>query len=321
MKKILAIILSMVMVLSSAVIITSAQDVNKIVPSLQKILENKESEEFVDVYIRTTSYYPNATEMPSWPDISAARDELKEYYDNWYKTEIAPVVFEGVEYKEIFIGSGMIIVSVKAGDIEKIASYDIIKDIDYFENGELENESAGVFEEAYRNYYSASEYFYNELYYHFNEKQELDWVLVNAYLYLSSPLGIKMDIGNIVLYSEEIYSDFRYKYGVYDVVEGKFYDLFDLRSEPEKFDELLEVLAELKIGRLIGDLDGDGDISILDATAIQRCLAGLDDYPSDEYYSVYDTDDCGRMSDFDRDGDVSILDVTAIQRKLAQYDL
>ncbi|MBQ8539241.1 MAG: hypothetical protein IJ433_06280 [Ruminococcus sp.] len=66
-------------------------------------------------------------------------------------------------------------------------------------------------------------------------------------------------------------------------------------------------MAELKIGHLIGDLDGDGDISLLDATAIQRCLAGLDDYPRDEYYSVYGTDDSGHMSDVDRDGNVSIL--------------
>ena len=59
-------------------------------------------------------------------------------------------------------------------------------------------------------------------------------------------------------------------------------------------------------GALIGDADNDGEVTILDATAIQRTLAGL---PVDSYNE--DNANC------DGDEEVSILDATAIQRWLA----
>ena len=56
---------------------------------------------------------------------------------------------------------------------------------------------------------------------------------------------------------------------------------------------------------LLGDADGDGEVTILDATAIQRNLVSL---PVDEYIS--------EAADADGDNEVSILDATAIQRWL-----
>lgn len=320
MKKVLAIILCLTMVLGSAIIVTSAQT-TKIDSQLLAVLENKDPDEFVDVYVCVYDNFPNATEMPSWPDKEQARVELKEFFDKWYRKEIVPVVFENIEYKEIFVGSGIIMVSVKAKDVERVASYDIIRNVYYCsidEDDEVfnENESEPMFEKAYTEQYPIFEYYnYDEVYYHYNDSCELEWALVYAQDGSSAAeLEITMDIGNVVVYSEAIYSNFRYKYGVYDAVEGKFYDLFDLRREPYRYEGLLDVLVKQGIGQLIGDMDKDGKITILDATAIQRCLAGLDDYPRDEYYSVYDTNDNGRMSDFDRDGGVSILDATAIQK-------
>ena len=63
----------------------------------------------------------------------------------------------------------------------------------------------------------------------------------------------------------------------------------------------IEVIDDLQ-----GDSDGDGEISILDATAIQRKLAGLS---TESYYQ--------KCADSDRDGEITILDATAIQRNLA----
>ena len=58
---------------------------------------------------------------------------------------------------------------------------------------------------------------------------------------------------------------------------------------------------------LLGDADGDGEVSILDATTIQRHLAEL---KVDKYVE--------EASDADADGEVSILDATEIQRYLAE---
>ena len=57
---------------------------------------------------------------------------------------------------------------------------------------------------------------------------------------------------------------------------------------------------------LLGDSDGDGSVTILDATAIQRKLANL----SVQSYNA-------KAADADEDGGVTILDATSIQRWLA----
>lgn len=61
-------------------------------------------------------------------------------------------------------------------------------------------------------------------------------------------------------------------------------------------------------GYLVGDTDGDGEVTILDATAIQRHLAEL----STKAYNE-------APADADGDGSVTIVDATAIQRYLADF--
>ena len=58
---------------------------------------------------------------------------------------------------------------------------------------------------------------------------------------------------------------------------------------------------------LMGDADGDKKVTIVDATRIQRVLAGLSQKTAD-----YDT-----AADVDQDGKVTIIDATCIQRYLA----
>ena len=60
-------------------------------------------------------------------------------------------------------------------------------------------------------------------------------------------------------------------------------------------------------GTLLGDADMDGEVSILDATRIQRRLADL----------CTDADINKVNADVDFDGDVTIIDATCIQRKIA----
>ena len=58
---------------------------------------------------------------------------------------------------------------------------------------------------------------------------------------------------------------------------------------------------------ILGDVDSDGEVTIIDATAIQRHLASI---PTASYNE--------KAADADGDGSVTILDATAIQRHLAQ---
>ena len=60
---------------------------------------------------------------------------------------------------------------------------------------------------------------------------------------------------------------------------------------------------------IIGDADGDGSVTVLDATRIQRILAA---------YKVDDAEGARRRGDIGGDG-LDILDATAIQRHLAGY--
>ena len=59
---------------------------------------------------------------------------------------------------------------------------------------------------------------------------------------------------------------------------------------------------------LLGDVDGDGEIGILDVTTAQRILAHL---------NVNDDGMCAIRGDVDGDGELTSFDVTWIQRYLA----
>ena len=61
---------------------------------------------------------------------------------------------------------------------------------------------------------------------------------------------------------------------------------------------------------LLGDADGDGLVSILDATAIQRMLAS---FMTDGFDSI--------AADTDGDGTVTVFDVSLIQRRLADMEV
>ena len=75
--------------------------------------------------------------------------------------------------------------------------------------------------------------------------------------------------------------------------------LYDLEDISRKIDMYYDV-------QLLGDVDGDCDVTVIDATVIQRVLAEL---PVDSYNEA--------AADTDGDGDVTILDATFIQRFLA----
>ena len=134
------------------------------------------------------------------------------------------------------------------------------------------------------------------------------------------PYGV---FGNKLIAQEQSERCFPFKLnmGVYSKKNNAFYDLID--AWDMNFDGLHEKLNAIDTPMygwgiyMIGDADHDGSLSILDATRIQRIMAGLD---KDDYFGSFQT--ClrgfqGSLLDYDRDGGLSILDATKIQRCLA----
>ena len=156
---------------------------------------------------------------------------------------------------------------------------------------------------------------YHEMYYHHDQNGETDWVLVRASLPAGSPIELVTIVGNRVLSPGTMFMPFDACYGIYDVKEEKFIDAGS--ADAKNYDGFMKTFDKVDDGRLIGDLDRDGDLSVIDVTILQRCEANIMEYPEDDTFSI--TFEWGKTryySDFDRDGKRSVLDVTRLQRYL-----
>lgn len=159
---------------------------------------------------------------------------------------------------------------------------------------------------------------YKEMYYHKDTNDETDWVLFYASTNMEAPAFLNTIIGNRVIMRSSYGVPFSSGYGVYDVKQDTFMDAASASNNGyDGFDRIFDKIGG---GRLIGDLDGDNKLSVIDATLIQRSLVKLSDYPADDeivplgglwMYSVK------YYSDFDRDGERDITDATKLQRYLA----
>lgn len=167
---------------------------------------------------------------------------------------------------------------------------------------------------CYFNFYVTVDH-YNELYYHYTDDGELDWVLVQGLGYRERPALLYRIVGNRLLSNSSCFIPFDGTMGVYDVAKRIYYDVTD--DMLNRYDGLADVYMEMGIGRLIGDIDRDDELSIIDATIMQRCEAKSMDYPADDEVEYRNSDDQLRYySDFNRDGERDILDATCIQRYL-----
>lgn len=161
---------------------------------------------------------------------------------------------------------------------------------------------------------------YQELAYHYTD-DKLDWAFVKGFVPLCAPMLTARLFGNRVVENNNINFPFIYTYGVYDVQAETFYDINDVYGQ-EKYAALSDLLAEFKIGRILGDINGDGVLNIKDATEMQRCLADIRDFPSDDTIYGVPYNGGGKqiryLSDINLDDVRSIKDVTEIQRILAE---
>lgn len=166
---------------------------------------------------------------------------------------------------------------------------------------------------------------YREVYYHHDQNGEIDWALIDAQTpYWLNDQWIYGIIGKRVISDCNSKYPFEAYMGIYDAKKDTFFDM--LYVDLDQYDDLEEVYNEYGYdgwyGGLLGDLDKDNEISIIDATIIQRCDAMMQDYPQwdmipyiyPEAYGDILYTDC--YSDFNLDGERDILDATCIQRYL-----
>ncbi len=166
---------------------------------------------------------------------------------------------------------------------------------------------------------------YEELYYHTRDG-ETDWTLIHAYTDEQEPLVVFGEFGDRFLHKNMGGVPFELDYGIYDVKQNKFIGL-ETAYKSGDYPDLTRVMDLLNIGRLRGDIDLSGTLSINDATEMQRVLAEYRSYPDGDAvwgydlisYREIDTENCLYISDVNKDGKRDINDVTEIQCILAGF--
>ena len=170
------------------------------------------------------------------------------------------------------------------------------------------------------------------VYTHYREVCEGDgWALVYAQNNLNEPWEYVEHIAlcnRILSWYEPGAAIYPYGYFVYNAKEDTFhpierfvYPAWGIKQENGKsvkyisdpmislddYPGLLEALDEYNVGAVRGDADGDGQRTVLDATAIQRYKADI----------ITETGLDVDAADADGDGEATVLDATRVQRTIA----
>lgn len=163
---------------------------------------------------------------------------------------------------------------------------------------------------------------YEEVFYHY-QNGAMDWVLVHITDSAPVPWEGCAILGNRLLYAQSGDRPFAFGYGVYDVQAERFTPLTTAYFSGS-FAELTQTVELLKIGACRGDMNGDGVLTITDVTELQRCLAEMRGYPSNDrvecadfFHGEYVT----YLSDLNRNGIHDAGDATQLQRILAEIEI
>lgn len=134
--------------------------------------------------------------------------------------------------------------------------------------------------------------------------------LISAHYNIEEPMPITKRVNGYILErnSRSLPSEFGYL-----VINPDTGDVITLEKALEdgivKADRLFGLSLDFKM-YMLGDADNDGEITVKDATEIQKAGVGLSE-------TVNTATGLDTVFDYNSDGRVSILDVTAIQKKIA----
>ncbi len=344
MKKILALILAFVVLLSVCVIGANAENsaiekeiINLIVKENLKynIITPEDVHISYCLKLDDDKYIVRHSESCYAYSCDVVEIPLGNYNLIVHQRPIPEIYFGGVLYDiEHAYEQGII----NDNDLHTMSTFDEIVDmtinkisdkqqgtIHYSENPEpvlFEDAFVKKYEERIREAeYNGEDYGYYEHYYHYDENGEIDWCLIDADFATFATCDIKlMRLDSIILVRTSGYQPFAMNCAVYDVKTDEIIDIVGNYEKLQKYEGLEEAIAQVYPTQIIGDCDLDGKISILDATAIQMKLAtGLGMGTCKKYEDIHG-DPC-QLADLDGDEKVTILDATAIQFKLAKLDI
>ncbi len=354
MKRIICMIFVVLLVLTCCVVCANASSPKISADTVQKITETPDGEK-LEVLVWLNVQVPSADEirkmaqtelgdewwMANWgsnPSMEAVQEFLAVYNriaselesaENQKFIQKAGIPEEDIVY--ISTKAPMLLLNADAQTIYRLAEMTEVQSISY--EGDRQTEEPvetpllfykTQFEDYIKKNCSPAELLsYDELYYHKDSDGAADWVLVYAETNMEQPLYLNTIIGNRVIRRSCYGVPFNVDYGIYDVKSGKFVDVDS--AVLQGYDDFNRIFDEFGGGRLLGDIDGDDTLSVVDATLIRRCEVKVRDYPDDDEISMNNdfgdwTYSVKYYSDFNRDGDRSILDVTCMQRYLAHMN-
>ncbi len=165
---------------------------------------------------------------------------------------------------------------------------------------------------------------YHEIYKHYSDTSTSDeatpeYVLINLRTNLVYSMPTADIFGDKLLYDSSSEIPFAYGYAVYFPENNAILGLSEALTR--NINGIEEALNHISYNALMGDNDKDRKLTIKDATYMQKCLAGLEEFRKDdviEAFQYYDYPTARFISDYNRDGERNIKDVTAIQKRLAQ---
>ncbi len=196
-------------------------------------------------------------------------------------------------------------------DVQKSAFEDYLNNKGY--GPSYEGEQWYVYSPSLYKYYSES-----------NETITPDWILGFGMLNMLGPSFCYCVFGDYCVRNNNYLTPYEFGIHIYKPAERKFYTLEEAWEQDfENIEKAFtDYLCPTGFASYIGDADGDGELSILDATEIQLVMANKTEFSKNDTIGAMHCygEELEYISDMDRDGERTILDATAIQLKIAQLD-
>ncbi|MBQ3417444.1 MAG: hypothetical protein IJH32_06390 [Ruminococcus sp.] len=277
---------------------------DKVLYDLKCVLAGSSPDDIIGVYIAFKGPHKTVADMPSWPDKEEAHKEYRAYIEEKNEAYFAEV-FNGLDVEiRCAVFGNAVIANVKASDIAKIISYDVVQDIGY-----APDDIPDIAESDY--IISRIQQQYSNLNVNlFSYEQLMDSLYIVRFTvsdFSTDGTAITSKVGDYILRTDDGMPEAM----LLDIAENKICSFSQAYQENLLNDDLLRKLSEsdtIKLFKLKrGDADMDNGISVLDATAIQKFKAGM----------LYCDQISSAAADADADGVVSVLDATRIQKQLA----